>query len=95
MVFEETLTYGYRLRSTQYREFSFLKLCRPAYTYQNFSIVALNNIMTFYYFTTDCNVPSTRKKVISVEGEKNGIPAEVALIYNNSYAVIRTSMKKH
>ena len=26
------------------------------------------------------------QKVISVEGEKNGIPVEVALIYNNSYA---------
>ena len=26
------------------------------------------------------------QKVISVEGEKNGIPVEVALVYNNSYA---------
>ena len=26
------------------------------------------------------------QKVISIEGEKNGIPVEVALIYNNSYA---------
>ncbi len=44
-----------------------------------------NGLSEFVEFL-DGNRERLIQKVISVEGEKNGIPVEVALVYNNSYA---------
>ena len=94
----EALEYQYDILATRMRELSFLNKGltivmtdersesknedgnAPAETF--YSERGLSEFVEFLDGTREKLI----QKVISVEGEKNGIPVEVALIYNNSYA---------
>ncbi|MDB9990456.1 DNA topoisomerase (ATP-hydrolyzing) subunit B [Flavobacteriales bacterium] len=94
----ESLEYQYDILATRMRELSFLNKGltidmtderseakdengnSPVETF--YSDRGLSEFVEFLDGTREKLI----QKVISVEGEKNGIPVEVALIYNNSYA---------
>jgi len=94
----ETLEYHYDVLATRMRELSFLNKGltivmtdereeakdeegnSPVETF--YSDRGLSEFVEFLDGTREKLI----QKVISIEGEKNGIPVEVALIYNNSYA---------
>ncbi|MAJ07059.1 MAG: DNA topoisomerase (ATP-hydrolyzing) subunit B [Crocinitomicaceae bacterium] len=94
----ESLEYQYEILATRMRELSFLnkglKITlndeRESSKDENgkspedvfYSDRGLSEFVQFL----DGNREKLIQNVISVEGEKNGIPVEVALIYNNSYA---------
>jgi DNA gyrase subunit B len=94
----ESLEYQYEILATRMRELSFLnkglKITlndeRESSKDENgkspedvfYSERGLSEFVQFL----DGNREKLIQNVISVEGEKNGIPVEVALIYNNSYA---------
>ena len=94
----ESLEYQYEILATRMRELSFLnkglKITlndeRKSSKDENgkspedvfYSERGLSEFVQFL----DGNREKLIQNVISVEGEKNGIPVEVALIYNNSYA---------
>ncbi len=94
----ETLEYHYDILATRMRELSFLNkgltIVMTDERAEAKDEEGKSPVETFY---SERGLPEfvefldgTREKliqkVISVEGEKNGIPVEVALIYNNSYA---------
>ncbi len=94
----ETLEYQYDILATRMRELSFLNkgltIIMTDEREESKDEEGKSPVETFY---SDRGLPEfvefldgTREKliqkVISIEGEKNGIPVEVALIYNNSYA---------
>jgi len=94
----EVLEYHYDILATRMRELSFLnkglKIVMTDEREEAKDDQGNSPIETFY---SERGLPEfvefldgTREKliqkVVSVEGEKNGIPDEVALIYNNSYA---------
>jgi DNA gyrase subunit B len=94
----ETLEYQYDILATRMRELSFLNkgltIIMTDEREEAKDEEGKSPVETFY---SDRGLPEfvefldgTREKliqkVISIEGEKNGIPVEVALIYNNSYA---------
>jgi DNA gyrase subunit B len=94
----EVLEYHYDVLATRMRELSFLnkglKIVMTDEREEAKDDQGNSPIETFY---SERGLPEfvefldgTREKliqkVVSVEGEKNGIPVEVALIYNNSYA---------
>jgi DNA gyrase subunit B len=94
----ETLEYHYDILATRMRELSFLNkgltIVMTDERAEAKDEEGKSPVETFY---SDRGLPEfvefldgTREKliqkVISIEGEKNGIPVEVALIYNNSYA---------
>jgi DNA gyrase subunit B len=94
----ETLEYQYDILATRMRELSFLNkgltIIMTDEREGSKDEEGKSPIETFY---SDRGLPEfvefldgTREKliekVVSIEGEKNGIPVEVALIYNNSYA---------
>ena len=94
----ESLDYHYEILATRMRELSFLnKGLKITLTderesskdddgkalHENF--YSERGLAEFVEFL-DGNREKLIQNVISVEGEKNGIPVEVALIYNNSYA---------
>ena len=94
----EVLEYHYDILATRMRELSFLnkglKIVMTDEREEAKDDQGNSPIETFY---SERGLPEfvefldgTREKliqkVVSVEGEKNGIPVEVALIYNNSYA---------
>ena len=94
----ETLEYQYDILATRMRELSFLNkgltIVMTDERAEAKDEEGKSPIETFY---SERGLPEfvefldgTREKliqkVISIEGEKNGIPVEVALIYNNSYA---------
>ena len=94
----ESLDYHYEIQATRMRELSFLnKGLKITLTderesskdddgkalHENF--YSERGLAEFVEFL-DGNREKLIQNVISVEGEKNGIPVEVALIYNNSYA---------
>ena len=94
----ESLDYHYEILSTRMRELSYLNKGliinmsderesskdedgnHPKERF--FSEKGLSEFVEFL----DSNRERLIQKVISVEGEKSGIPVEVALVYNNSYA---------
>jgi DNA gyrase subunit B len=94
----ESLDYQYDILATRMRELSFLnkgltivmKDERSGFKNEEgnspeetfYSDRGLSEFVEFL----DGNREKLIQKVISVEGEKSGIPVEVALIYNNSYA---------
>jgi DNA gyrase subunit B len=94
----ESLDYQYDILATRMRELSFLnkgltivmKDERSGFKNEEgnspeetfYSDRGLSEFVEFL----DGNRDKLIQKVISVEGEKSGIPVEVALIYNNSYA---------
>ena len=94
----ESLEYHYEILSTRMRELSYLnkgliinmsderessKDEDGNYPKERFfSEKGLSEFVEFL----DSNRERLIQKVISVEGEKSGIPVEVALVYNNSYA---------
>ena len=94
----ESLEYHYEILSTRMRELSYLnkgliinmsderessKDEEGNYPKERFfSEKGLSEFVEFL----DSNRERLIQKVISVEGEKSGIPVEVALVYNNSYA---------
>ena len=94
----ESLEYHYEILSTRMRELSYLNkgliinLSDERESSKDedgnypkerfFSEKGLSEFVEFL----DSNRERLIQKVISVEGEKSGIPVEVALIYNNSYA---------
>jgi len=94
----ETLEYHYDILATRMRELSFLNkgltIVMTDERAEAKDEEGKSPVETFY---SERGLPEfvefldgTREKliqkVISIEGEKNGIPVEVALIYNNSYA---------
>jgi DNA gyrase subunit B len=94
----ESLDYHYEILATRMRELSFLnKGLKITLTderesskdddgkalHENF--YSERGLAEFVEFL-DGNREKLIQNVISMEGEKNGIPVEVALIYNNSYA---------
>ena len=94
----ETLEYHYDILATRMRELSFLNkgltIVMTDERAEAKDEEGKSPVETFY---SNRGLPEfvefldgTREKliqkVISIEGEKNGIPVEVALIYNNSYA---------
>ena len=94
----ESLEYHYEILSTRMRELSYLNkgliinMSDERESSKNeegnylkerfFSEKGLSEFVDFL----DSNRERLIQKVISVEGEKSGIPVEVALVYNNSYA---------
>tara|TARA_B100001121_G_scaffold306015_1_gene324734 strand:+ start:261 stop:2210 length:1950 start_codon:yes stop_codon:yes gene_type:complete len=94
----ESLEYHYEILSTRMRELSYLNkgliinLSDERESSKDedgnypkerfFSEKGLSEFVEFL----DSNRERLIQKVISVEGEKSGIPVEVALVYNNSYA---------
>ena len=94
----ESLDYQYDILATRMRELSFLNkgltivMTDERSEFKNeegkspeetfYSDRGLSEFVEFL----DGNREKLIQKVISVEGEKSGVPVEVALIYNNSYA---------
>ncbi len=95
-IFTQTVEYSYDTLSARLRELSFLnKGVKMTITDKrrtdddgNFiqeeflSSIGLPEFVRYLDSTRDPII----KEVINMEGEKNGIPVEVAMIYNNSYA---------
>ncbi len=96
-IFTQTIEYSYETLSNRMRELSFLnkgvtisimdkrqkdKDSETGYVGETFySDEGLKEFVKFL----DGNRESLIQNVISMEGEKNGIPVEVAMIYNTSY----------
>ncbi len=94
-IFTQTIEYSYETLSNRMRELSYLNKGvtisitdkRQKDEEGNFvsdSFYSDQGLVEFVRFL-DSNRESLIKDVISMEGEKNGIPVEVAMIYNNSY----------
>ena len=94
----ESLEYTYDILATRMRELSYLNKGltinmtdeRESSKDENGNhpkekFFSENGLSEFVEFL-DSNRERLIQKVISVEGEKSGIPVEVALVYNNSYA---------
>jgi DNA gyrase subunit B len=95
-IFQVPIDYNYETLSTRLRELSFLnKGIRLTITDKRkkdekgetiheefFSEIGLAEFIKYL----DGSRESLIKEVISIEGEKNGIPVEVAMVYNTSYA---------
>jgi DNA gyrase subunit B len=95
-IFQQTTEYNYDTLANRLRELSFLnkgiKITlrddrttdeegnHPTETFQS-----EEGLKEFIRFLDDTRQPII-KEVISMEGEKNGIPVEVAMIYNDSYS---------
>ena len=94
----ESLEYHYEILATRMRELSFLNkglkitLNDERVSSKDEEGVSPSDIfysergLSEFVEFLDGNREKLIQNVISVEGEKNGIPVEVALIYNNSYA---------
>jgi DNA gyrase subunit B len=93
MIFD-TLEYNYETLATRMRELSFLNkgltitltderasVDGEASTETFYSVEGLKEFVTFL----DGNREKLIKDVISIEGERGGIPVEVAMVYNTSY----------
>ncbi|WP_299320751.1 DNA topoisomerase (ATP-hydrolyzing) subunit B [uncultured Maribacter sp.] len=94
-IFTQTIEYSYETLANRMRELSFLnkgvtisitdkrqKDEKGEYVSETF--VSTEGLKEFVRFL-DSNRESLIKDVISMEGEKNDIPVEVAMIYNTSY----------
>ncbi len=95
-IFKQTTEYNYDTLATRMRELAFLnKGITVTLTDKRNKDDEGNFISETFHSTEglpefvrflDGNRNPIIEKVISVEGEKNGIPVEVAMIYNDSYA---------
>jgi DNA gyrase subunit B len=94
-IFTQTIEYSYETLSNRMRELSYLNKGvtisitdrRQKDEEGNFvsdTFYSDQGLKEFVRFL-DSNREPLIKEVISMEGEKNGIPVEVAMIYNNSY----------
>lgn len=95
-IFKETIEYNYDTLASRMRELAFLNkgititLTDKRQTDDDGNAVSETfhsdeGLSEFVKFL-DGNRDPIIKDVISMEGEKNGVPVEVAMIYNNSYA---------
>ena len=95
-IFAQTTDYNYETLSLRMRELSFLnkgieisitdkrnKDEKGDYIHEHFKSTA--GLVEFVKYLDATRTP-IMTNVIAMEGEKNGIPVEVAMIYNNSYA---------
>ncbi|WP_372744515.1 DNA topoisomerase (ATP-hydrolyzing) subunit B [Lutibacter sp.] len=95
-IFTQTVEYNYETLATRLRELSFLnKTLTITLTDKRVTDEEGNHPLERFY--SDEGLPefvryldATRERltsnVISIEGEKNGVPVEVAMVYNTSYA---------
>jgi DNA gyrase subunit B len=95
-IFTQTTEYSYDILSSRLRELSYLNKGITITLTDNRSTDDEGNYVT-ETFTSSEGLPefiryldSTREQltanIISMEGEKNGIPVEVAMVYNTSYS---------
>jgi DNA gyrase subunit B len=95
-IFAQTTDYNYETLSLRMRELSFLnkgieisitdkrnKDEKGDYIHEHFK--STEGLVEFVKYLDATRTP-IMNNVIAMEGEKNGIPVEVAMIYNNSYA---------
>ena len=95
-IFQDVNTYSYDILATRLRELSFLnkgitititdKRNKDKYgndVYEEF--YSKDGLVEFIKFLDETREP-IMKDVIAFEGEKNGVPVEVAMIYNTSYS---------
>ncbi len=95
-IFKDVNTYSYDILTTRLRELSFLnkgitititdkrnKDEEGNYVHEEFH--SKEGLIEFIRFLDDTR-ESIMKDVIAFEGEKNGVPVEVAMIYNTSYS---------
>jgi len=95
-IFAQTTDYNYETLSLRMRELSFLnkgieisitdkrnKDEKGDYIHEHFK--STEGLVEFIKYLDATRTP-IMTNVIAMEGEKNGIPVEVAMIYNNSYA---------
>lgn len=95
-IFTQTLEYSYDTLASRLRELSYLnkgiiihlidKRSKKANgEFEGETFFSEEGLKEFIKFL-DSNRESLMKDVISFEGEKNGVPVEVAMVYNTSYA---------
>ena len=95
-IFKDTNTYSYDILATRLRELSFLnKGITITITdkrnkdeegnFINEEFHSKEGLVEFIKFLDETREP-IMKDVIAFEGEKNGVPVEVAMIYNTSYS---------
>ena len=95
-IFQDINTYSYDILANRLRELSFLnkgitititdkrnKDKDGNYVHEEF--YSKNGLVEFIKFLDDTREP-IMKDVIAFEGEKNGVPVEVAMVYNTSYS---------
>ena len=101
-IFTQTLEYNYETLANRMRELAFLnkgitviivdkreKDDKGEYLSETF--YSEEGLSEFIKYLDETREP-IMKSVIAFEGEKNGIPVEVAMIYNTSYAVSYTHL---
>ena len=95
-IFTQTLEYNYETLANRMRELSFLNKGITVIIvdkrekddkgeYQSETFYSEEGLSEFIKYLDETREP-IMKSVIAFEGEKNGIPVEVAMIYNTSYA---------
>lgn len=95
-IFTQTVEYSYDTLASRMRELSFLnkgiiihlidkRSKKENGEYEGETFHSTEGLPEFIKFL-DGNREPLMRKVISFEGEKNGVPVEVAMIYNTSYA---------
>jgi DNA gyrase subunit B len=95
-IFTQTLEYSYDTLASRMRELSYLnkgitihlidkRTKKEDGTYEGETFHSSEGLKEFIKFL-DGNREPLMKDVIAFEGEKNGVPVEVAMIYNTSYA---------
>jgi DNA gyrase subunit B len=95
-IFTQTVEYSYDTLASRMRELSFLnkgiiihlidkRFKKENGEYEGETFHSTEGLPEFIKFL-DGNREPLMRKVISFEGEKNGVPVEVAMIYNTSYA---------
>ena len=95
-IFQQTLEYNYDTLASRMRELAFLNKGITVHlvdkrnkkedgSFEGETFHSENGLPEFVKFL-DGNREPLMKNVISFEGEKNGVPVEVAMVYNTSYA---------
>ncbi|MGM5469780.1 DNA topoisomerase (ATP-hydrolyzing) subunit B [Flavobacteriaceae bacterium LMO-SS05] len=95
-IFTQTIEYNYDTLASRMRELSFLnkgitihltdrRQKKEDGTFEGETFYSDEGLKEFIRFL-DSNREPLMKDVIAFEGEKNGVPVEVAMIYNTSYA---------
>ena len=89
-IFQQILEFDYNILATRIRELAFLNkgititLTDFRQKNEKGEFVSQKGLVEFIKYL-DGNRPSIIRQVISMEGEKNDIPIEIALVYNDSY----------
>ena len=95
-IFQQTLEYNYDTLASRMRELAYLnkgitvhlidkRNTKEDGSFEGETFHSENGLPEFVKFL-DGNREPLMKDVISFEGEKNGVPVEVAMVYNTSYA---------